>query len=410
MRRILKINPACAVILLRLPPDRLARQFPPLVTAARMPANHPNPPRQLPNFRTIIVKIGSGVLTATSAQTGEQLSIAAVKALASDIAAVWESGRRVVIVSSGAVASGCSALGGRSKLKTMAAKQAAAAVGQSKLMAAWAKAFASRELEVAQILFTADDLASRDRSQNARRTLDALLAANIIPIINENDTVSCEEIKLGDNDHLSALTADLVGADALLMLSTASGLQDAQGTVIDSVDFTADVASLIRKDKSSAGTGGFATKLAAAKLAGSWGIHTFVAHGLTKGVVGRLLAGEKLGTHFQPASTRKRARQRFLTAAARSQGSLHVDAGAAKAVRGGASLLAKGLLRIEGTFDKGDVVDLIDPSGQAFARGHVSFSHRDVQPLIGQSTAKVRELHPDSPDEIIHRSACVLLS
>lgn len=366
--------------------------------------------RKLPKFRTVVVKIGSGVLTTNSGPAGEQLCLKTVKALASDLASVISLGVRVVVVSSGAVASGCSALGGRAKLKTMAAKQAAAAVGQSKLMAAWSKALGSRRLQVAQILFTADDLASRERSHNARQTLDALLAAGIVPIINENDTVSCEEIKLGDNDHLSALTADLVGADALIMLSTAEGLQDATGTTVDRVPFDADVATLIRKDKSAAGTGGFATKLAAAKLAGSWGIHAFVASGRAKRSVSRLLEGDNLGTHFEPASIRKRARQRFLTAAARSEGVLHVDAGAAVAIRAGASLLAKGLLRVEGTFEADAVVDLCDPAGVRFARGHVTFSSTQLQGLAGKSTAEVRALFPKHADEIIHRSACVMLT
>jgi glutamate 5-kinase len=364
--------------------------------------------RQLDGFRTVVVKIGSGVLTTTT-RGREELCTKTIKALASDIGGVIGGGTRVVVVSSGAVASGCAALGGRSRLKNMAAKQAAAAVGQSKLMAAWSKAFAAGGFEVAQILFTADDLASKERSLNARRTLDALLAAGIVPIINENDTVSCAEIKLGDNDHLSALTADLVGADGLIMLSTAAGLQDGDGRIISCVRFEEDATGLVRKETSTAGTGGFATKLAAAKLAGSWGIHAFVASGKVKQVVMRIVRGEGVGTHFEPGGARKRARQRFLTAAARSAGRLYVDAGAVKAVRGGASLLAKGLVRTEGTFEAKSVVDVCEVSGSVFARGHVGFSSAQLKQMAGKSTAEVRAMYPDAADEIIHRSACVIL-
>ena len=298
--------------------------------------------------RRIIVKVGSAVLA-----PGGELSQDAVDGLADQIAKQKRKGRQIALVSSGAVASGFRQLGLETPPKSIRLKQAAAAIGQQRLMAAWAQGFAKSRNQVAQVLLTAEDFDHRSRFLNARHTLETLLEHGVVPVINENDSVSFDEIKLGDNDRLSALAASMLRADLLVMLSSAPGLL-AGRQVVPVVENLRSAREHVRPDKSGVGTGGMTTKLDAAEVALRVGIPAVIAPGNLDGVLGRLLEGESVGTLFQG---RKRgsedspdARRRWLGLSARPRGVILVDAGAAAALqRRGASLLSPGIVSVEGT-------------------------------------------------------------
>lgn len=247
-------------------------------------------------FQRIVLKFGSGIL---STRKGAGLSRPQITRLAREVGALVRAGHECVIVSSGAVAAGLAALGLSARPKQLAAKQACAAVGQSQLMHAYASAFARQKLAVAQLLLTHNDLDSRTRHVNARNTLAHLLSRrNVVPIINENDSVAVEELNFGDNDRLSAEVAVLIGADLLVILTSVDGLQDAQGKILPLVtDFSA-VAGLVRSDKGHVSTGGMVTKLQAAQLAVKAGIPVSIASGRRTGLVARIVAGRRVGTLF----------------------------------------------------------------------------------------------------------------
>jgi len=362
--------------------------------------------------RKLIVKVGSAVVAPDGT-----LSPTAMAQLAEQLAAIRQRGIHVAVVSSGAVASGFAALGFAKPPTAISHKQAAAAVGQPLLMQAWAVALAKHKLSVAQALFTAEDLADRARYLNARRTMGELLTRGIIPIINENDTVSYTEIQFGDNDMLSALTADLLSAEALIILSKASGLYrdgDARfivPTVHTTAAHSAAAAKHVRDERSSVGTGGMASKLSAALMSAKWGIPTVVAGGATPQVLTRLLDGEVLGTLFVPSSARIAARQRWLTGAARPKGTIVVDAGAAKALtKQHASLLASGIAAVKGTFGRGAPVAVHDLSGAAIARGITLYSSDEVAKIAGKKSNQIMAtLGYLLADEVIHKDDLVLL-
>jgi glutamate 5-kinase len=366
------------------------------------------PTRTLPRVRRLVVKIGSAVLA-----PGGSLDQLAINRLADDLALVHQSGIAVTLVSSGAVASGFRSLGLTAPPKSIAAKQAAAAIGQPRLMAAWSAALGHHGLACAQVLYTADDLENRHRFLNARRTLSELLDARVLPIVNENDTTSFDEIKLGDNDRLSALTTNLVSGDLLLILSTAHGLYEDGDPkrIIPLVVDTADAEHNVQAEKSATGVGGMATKLQAAGMAAGWGVPTIVAGGSVPGVIGRVLAGEPLGTLFQPRSARGGARKKWLATSARARGCLRVDDGAAKALRTrGASLLPTGITRVDGPFDRGAPVDIADQAGRVIARGLSNFASAEIDAIKGKKTAEIeRTLGYLYAAEVVHRDDLVIL-
>lgn len=247
-------------------------------------------------FQRIVLKFGSGIL---SAQSGIGLSRRQIARLAREVGALVRAGHQCVIVSSGAVAAGLATLGLAARPKQLAAKQACAAVGQSQLMHAYASAFATQGLAVAQLLLTHNDLDSRTRHVNARNTLAHLLArGHVVPIINENDSVAVEELNFGDNDRLSAEVAILIGADLLIILTSVDGLQDAQGRIVPLVKDFSEVSGLVRPDKGHVSTGGMVTKLQAAQLAVKAGIPTVIASGRKAGLVAAIVAGQRVGTLF----------------------------------------------------------------------------------------------------------------
>jgi len=388
---------------------RHAMPRPPKRSSPPSPALDAPPPRILPKpLQRLVIKIGSAVLAPHG-----QLDFAHLAALAAQMAAIRRGGTSITLVSSGAVASGFRELGLLTPPKTIVAKQSAAAIGQPKLMAAWAAAFAPHGLHTAQALFTGDDLGHRTRSLGARRVLDHLHSAGIIPIINENDTTSYEEIKLGDNDRLSALVADLCDAQLLLILSTARGLYEDGDPkrIIAHVPADGNTASKhVQPEKSAVGTGGMATKLSAAAVAARWGIPTIVAGGNDAHTITRVLAGELLGTFFAPAATSARARKRWIGDAAKVAGTIVVDAGAAKAITSrNASLLPSGIISVAGTFSRDAVVNIAVADGTQLGRGVVAYDSAQLDLVKGKKSADIpRILGFHLCDEAIHRSDLVL--
>jgi glutamate 5-kinase len=370
---------------------------------------------QIPVTPIVVVKIGSAVLAPEGA-----LDPASIDRLAADIARAARS-HRVVIVSSGAVASGFGAMGLPKPPKEIMLKQAAAAVGQSRLMRAWSDAFARHGITVAQVLLTADDLDHRARHLNARNTLLALLERAIIPIINENDSVAFDEIKLGDNDRLSSLVAGLVGARQLLILSTAHGLYE-HGNSKKIVLIVTDLAAArahVSGTTSSVGTGGMHTKLDAVATAAAAGVATVIAGGIVPDVVTRVLGGERVGTSFPIATKRVGARKRWIGYASKVKGAIVVDEGARVALtQRGASLLPSGVTGVEGEFDAGAVVELLSAAAgakagakpRAFARGRVSYAAGEVRTIAGKPAKQIAALLGYVyRDEVVHRDDLVLL-
>jgi glutamate 5-kinase len=361
--------------------------------------------------RRLVLKLGSAVL----ARDGE-LDVTTVSRLAAEIAACG-SGRQIVIVSSGAVASGFRGLGLNVPPKTIVGKQAAAAVGQPRLMNAWSGAFGSGASgrAVAQVLLTADDLDHRGRFLNARATLGELLARGIVPIINENDSVSFAEIKLGDNDHLSALVAGLVSADLLIMLSSVPGVLEGgkPGTRIPLLSDPGSAMAHVTKVKTETGTGGMATKLRAAATAASMGIPSVIADGREPGVLARVLAGEDVGTLCVPVHARKlgRSRQRWLGLSARVRGTIVVDEGARIAIIGRhASLLPGGVVGVEGEFAMGAPVELRTKGGAVFARGLARYCSEELRLIRGERSSRIRAILGYAYcDEVVHRSDIVTI-
>jgi glutamate 5-kinase len=364
----------------------------------------------LKKSRRVVVKVGSAVLAPDGV-----LDVASVVRLAGDLAGVVASakGRGVVLVTSGAVASGFRALGLAKPPKEIRVKQAAAAIGQSLLMGHYARAFAAHGLTVGQVLLTAEDVASRKRFLNARHTIETLLDHGVVPIINENDSVSFDEIKLGDNDRLSALTATMIRADALVILSSVSGLYRGgkSGSVIPWVAKIADARREVQTGTSGVGTGGMGTKLDAAGIATRAGIPVVVAGGLDAGVVGRVLAGDPVGTMFAPGKGGLSTLRRWVGFSAKVKGSLDIDDGAVKAlVTKGASLLPSGVIGVAGMFDLGEPVEIRDRRGTVVARGVVGYTSAEIDKVRGRRGAEIaRVLGYVRSEEVIHRDDMVVV-
>jgi glutamate 5-kinase len=310
----------------------------------------------LASARRVVVKFGTGLLTDDS----HQLSPERISALVAEVAGLREQKRQVVLVSSGAIAAGMAELGLTQRPKKLDELQAAAAIGQGKLMALYDAAFGRHDLRVAQVLLTHDDLNDRQRHLNARNTLETLLARGVVPIINENDTVAVEEIKFGDNDRLGALTATLIGADLLIILSHVEGLLDREKHLVPVVpEITREIEALAGGTDRETSVGGMKSKIEAAKIVTRSGIPMVIANELT---------GEG-GTVFLPAG-KLPSRKRWIAFFQKPAGTLIVDDGAKKALcTGGKSLLAKGIVRTEGKAAAGDVVSIRDASDAEFARG-----------------------------------------
>ncbi len=362
-----------------------------------------------------MVKVGTGTLFDKRGRFDESNC----RRLAAELAQIARS-RRLVLVSSAAIAFGLARLGlarRPGKPWDIPTKQACAAAGQPELMDAWAKAFEPEGLPVAQVLLTADDLASRKRFLNARRTFARLLEMNVVPIVNENDTVAVDEIKVGDNDSLAALVAGCVEAQLVVMLTDVAGLYDrdpreAGAKLIQDVPkVTAEVERIAGGAGSERSVGGMQTKVRAARRLAAQGIGTALLSGRQPAALAELLRGENVGTYFRPGPERLSARKGWLAAATQGKGAILVDAGARRAlVEQGRSLLPSGVKGVSGHFREGDPVDITVEKGRAFARGLAGYSADEVRRIAGLKTSEIeRTLGYKYLDEIVHRNDMVLL-
>jgi glutamate 5-kinase len=356
--------------------------------------------------RRIVVKVGSSLLIGADGEAAQDW----LASLAADIAAFRRDGRQALIVTSGAVALGRGALGLRGKL-SLAEKQAAAAAGQTRLMRAWEAAFAPHGVTVAQALLTPEDTERRRRWLNARATLETLLAHNAVPVINENDTVATQELRYGDNDRLAARVAQMVSADALMLLSDVDGLYDrdprahADARHIALVRaVTAEIEAMAGGANTGAGvgSGGMRTKIEAAKIATAAGCAVAISSGASLHPLQRLIDGGK-ATWFAPAGAPKAAYKAWIAGALDPAGALIVDDGAARALAGGKSLLAAGVRDVRGRFDKGDAVRLLDGAGREIARGIARYDADDAARIKGlRSDAIEATLGYDDGAVLVH--------
>ena len=342
----------------------------------------------------IVVKLGTGVLT----DSRKLIDPAQLEQLVAQMAAQRKAGREIILVTSGAVGAGMGALGYETRPTDLAEKQACAAVGQSRLMAAYDKLFSAHGLVVAQVLLTHEDLEHHERHLNARNTLVTLLQRGVVPIINENDAVSFTEIKFGDNDKLSALVASLLPADLLVILTTVDGVIENFGkknaqqlSLVEKIN--ADVEDMAGGTTSVTAVGGMKSKIDAAKIVVRSGIPLVIASGKKKNVLAKILAGETEGTLFVAQPNKLHSRKRWIAFFHHPQGALFVDDGAKLALREkGKSLLPPGVARCEGEFAAGDVVRICDLNGTEFARGIAKFGAAEVR---GRKLARVEVVHRD---------------
>jgi glutamate 5-kinase len=363
---------------------------------------------------TLVVKVGTRVLTRPDAQLDE----GQIENLAEQIHQVMNTGRKVVLVSSGAVGAGMGRLGLTSRPADLAHLQAVAAVGQSILVEAYERALHKFGLHAAQVLLTAEDMEHRTRYLNARNTLLTLLELGAVPIINENDTIAVEELQtaFGDNDRLAAIVTNLIRAPLLVLLSDVEGLFDGDPrepgkqviTTVDQLDES--ILGLARDKLGGLSKGGMTSKLEAARLATTGGENVIIAYGRNPQILSKILAGESVGTLFLAQGQSVAARKRWIGLTVKPRGRLLLDAGAREAIeKKGKSLLAIGIVDAEGEFVKGDVVALRDPDGREFARGLTNFSAAEIHRIKGQKTQRIAEVLGYRPyDEVIHRDNMVV--
>lgn len=362
----------------------------------------------LATVRSIVVKLGTQLLS----DKDGRLDAAFIATIASQVAVLRERGIRATIVSSGAVGAGLRELNLPKRPTDLAKLQAVAAVGQRRLMDVWAAAFAAHQMPVAQILLTRDDIDDRVRFLNVRNTIHAIHELGSVPILNENDTISTDElvkISFGDNDILAAMVTHALRADLLVLLSVVDGVLDAEGKPQRLIERVEGARELVRTDKSALGKGGMNSKLEAARMVTESGEAMVIADGRMTDILPRVLGGEELGTLFVPGGRKWSARSRWI-GAARPAGMIVVDAGAATAVaEKNKSLLPAGIVRVEGVFERGDVVAIANTEGRIIARGLSNYAAADVQRISGRKTAEVRTLLGDAAyDEVVHRDNLVV--
>lgn len=360
-----------------------------------------------------VIKIGSALLT----NDGQGLAVEALDGWVKQMAALQQAGHKILLVSSGAVAEGMTRLGWTQRPHALHELQAAAAVGQMGLVQAYESRFQKYGLQTAQVLLTHEDLADRQRYLNARSTLQTLLGLGVIPIVNENDTVTNDEIRLGDNDTLAALVANLVGADLLVILTDQAGLFDSDPRINAEAQLIAeaqagDIAleSVAAGSAGALGRGGMLTKVRAAARAARSGVLTLIASGSEENVLQRVAAGEALGTRLYPACAPFAARKQWLAGQLQVRGRLSLDEGAVNKLRSsGSSLLPVGVTRVDGDFKRGDLVVCLGPSGEEVARGLVNYSAPESAMIIGQPSSCIEALlgYVDEV-ELVHRDNMVL--
>ncbi len=370
--------------------------------------------RDLSTSKRVVVKIGSALLV----HDDGQLRADWLDALAQDIAALRASGAEIMIVSSGAIAIGRRLLGlasgPRNRALRLEESQAAAAAGQVRLAHAWQETLGQCDVPVAQILLTIEDTEDRRRHLNARNTIGTLLRLGVVPVINENDTVATDEIRFGDNDRLAARVAQMMGADTCIILSDIDGLYTADPTVDDGarhiaeVDaITPEIAAMAGETAGDDGSGGMITKIEAARVALQSGCRLVITDGRVANPIGALAAGAQ-ATWFVSQAEPHTARKRWIAGTLKPEGTITVDAGAAKALARGNSLLPAGVTAVEGAFERGDPVIVCDGDGQEMARGLVAYGRADAERILGRQSGEIENiLGYRGREEMIHRDDLV---
>jgi glutamate 5-kinase len=366
----------------------------------------------LDRAKRIVIKVGSSLLVDGDKGT---LRAAWLAALVEDIAGLRAAGKEVLVVSSGAIALGRRILGMTGRTLKLEENQASAAAGQIRLSAAWGEALAKHDLKTAQILLTLADTESRRQYLNARETVNTLLKLGVVPVVNENDTVATAEIRFGDNDRLGARVAQMIMADCLVLLSDIDGLYTADPGVDPAAQFipivdsvTPEIEAMAGVSRSGFGRGGMVTKIMAAKIAVGAGCAMVIANGKHLHPVRRVREGGRC-TWFVAAGTPGAARKQWIAGHLNPQGSVAVDAGAAKALRGGRSLLPAGVTAIEGRFQRGDLVRVVDAEGVEIAVGLSAYADEDARRIVGHKSGDIAEiLGYRGRDEMIHRDDLVL--
>lgn len=369
----------------------------------------------LKKAKRIVIKVGTSTITYANGKR----NFSQIDRLAREIGDLQNQGKEMILVTSGAVAVGVDRMGLPGKPKTIPGKQAAAAVGQGVLMHTYEKFFADYGQIVAQVLITKTEAIDRHRYTNTRNTFMELMRQRVIPIVNENDVVALDELKIGDNDNMSALVAGIVDADLVIILSDVDGLYTANPQTHPDAVIVPEVAEITPEIEASAGgvgsargTGGMATKIQAAKAATSSGIHLVIASGTEKNAITRVLQGEELGTLFVSRENRLQFRKRWLAFGAKIAGSIVVDDGCAKAIRkaGGCSILPAGVFAVQGEFLPGSTVSVIDKDAHELARGLVHYSSAELEQIKGCNSGEIANiLGHKNFDEVIHRDDLVIL-
>lgn len=369
----------------------------------------------LKKAKRIVIKVGTSTITYANGKR----NFSQIDRLAREISDLQNQGKEMILVTSGAVAVGVDRMGLPGKPKTIPGKQAAAAVGQGVLMHTYEKFFADYGQIVAQVLITKTEAIDRHRYTNTRNTFMELMRQRVIPIVNENDVVALDELKIGDNDNMSALVAGIVDADLVIILSDVDGLYTANPQTHPDAVIVPEVAEITPEIEASAGgvgsargTGGMATKIQAAKAATSSGIQLVIASGTEKNAITRVLQGEELGTLFVSRENRLQFRKRWLAFGAKIAGSIVVDDGCAKAIRkaGGCSILPAGVFAVQGEFLPGSTVSVIDKDAHELARGLVHYSSAELEQIKGCNSGEIANiLGHKNVDEVIHRDDLVIL-
>ena len=369
----------------------------------------------LKKAKRIVVKVGTSTITYANGKR----NFSQIDRLARELSDLQNQGKEMILVSSGAVAVGVDRLGLPAKPSTIPGKQACAAVGQGVLMHTYEKLFADYGQIVAQVLITRTEAIDRHRYTNCRNTFMTLLQQGVIPIVNENDVVALDELKIGDNDNMSALVAGIVDADLVIILSDIDGLYTAnpathpEATLVHTVqEITPEIEASAGGVGSSRGTGGMATKIQAAKAATNSGIQLVIASGTEKNAIPRILQGEEIGTLFVSRENRLQFRKRWLAFGAKIQGSIVVDDGCARAIRkaGGCSILPAGIYQVVGDFQTGSTVSVIDKEGHELARGLVHYTASELEKIKGCKSSDIEGiLGHKNYDEVIHRDDLVIL-
>jgi len=363
--------------------------------------------------RRVVIKVGSAILT-----TEEGMNLEVIENLARDIAFLHNTGREVILVSSGAVAAGRKKIGYIPRGEVgMRDKQALAAIGQSVLMHIYDETFARHDTRIAQVLLTHSDLSRRDRYLNVRNTLNTLFEFGVVPIINENDTVSVEELRFGDNDTLGALVANLIEADMFICLTDVVGLYNGNPhtnpearPLYTVAEVTPEIEAMAGNVKSALGTGGMQSKIRAAKMVAEGGGCSFIGPGRMSNILQQLFSGEMVGTFFLPKKTRMPSRKHWISYVLKPKGRLLLDGGACVAlVEKGKSLLPSGILEVHGTFGAGDAVECSDQDGRIIAVGLINYSSDDVSKIKGRKTQEIAAfIGFKDDDEVMHRDNLVL--